>query len=192
MIFMQASVPASIVKKRRGKEKGMSAKENTMQKIEEDRRDILENYTFAQHWEVRERTREFDAKIARMERLARTCGSYITDQSAMEISQQMYDLVDKLRSRWQLFGTIRNSFSSLIDKQLDPRDEQILKEADANTIVTILCQSFQMLTRCQIMEASIRSGSSLQFCIHVWDFKISTSVSRFMSSCVCLFVCLRV
>ena len=173
----------------KAKAKGTSAKDNVIAKIEEERQEMLNTYTFGRHWDVRERQRDFDAKMARGERLARNCGSYLTDQKAMCLSQQMFDIVDKLKARWELFGVIRHNFPSLIDKVLDKRNEDLLKEAEPDTMVNILCQSFQMLTRSQIMEASIRSGSSLQFCKHVWDFKLPyVSCSMFscawpMSSC---------
>lgn len=153
------SQPGSSVRRPKSKAtKGLSAKDNLLQKAEEEQQDLVQNYTFNHQWQVRERQRDFDAKMARIERLGRSCGSYLTDQRALGLAQNLIDMVDKLKARWHLFGIIKTDFASLIDRPLSPLDERLLKESDSNTMVTILCQSFQMLSGCQIMEASIRFG----------------------------------
>ena len=116
-------------------------------------------FCFEKHWESRQRKRDFDAKLASCERVASRCGGYVMDQDCMLVSQQLFDVVEKLRERAVLFDVIRTRFSDLVNFELTGSQVRLFKEANEKTMVNIMVSSLQMLARCQSMDVSIREGS---------------------------------
>ena len=84
------------------------------------------------------------------------------DRDCMAISQECFDLVEKLKDRSKFFDTIRLAFPTLINQALSRTQTMLLKEADQVTLVNILVSSLQMLARCDHMDVSIRDGSEEQ------------------------------
>jgi len=168
----EGSVRDTRLQKARGKT-GLAPKENALAKATEEKQNIEALYGFGRHWETRQRERDFNAKMAMLERVARRVGGYVMDKDCMAKSQELFDLVEKLKDRTKLFDTIRVAFHSLIRQGLTDTQRSLLQEADTVTLVNIIVSSLQMLARCHHMDLSIRGGSEEQCNIDVWDCRMT-------------------
>ena len=137
------------------KRKGATQKDVAKAKATEQKEQLAALYSFAKHWGSRHRRRDFDAKMAACERVASRCGGYVMDEKCMLVSQQLFDVVEKLRARATLFDLIQTRFKDLVNLELTGLQVRLLKEADAKTMVNIMVSSLQMLTRCHPMDVSI-------------------------------------
>ena len=104
-----------------------------------------EEYTWEFHWNSKGRKRDFDGLLSRLQASGRRCGAVLADEEATKISQQCFDLADKLEARAAVFDRLRVDFIDLATIPLSEPTKKILLEAPPVLLGSILTGSLHAL-----------------------------------------------
>lgn len=125
--------------------KRLTKRDTTLMQAKTLKFQLEEKFAFNKHWEGRHRGRDFEAQILRLQRIGRNAGTFLQDDPMVAVSQQCFDLADKMEHRQRMFERMRTQFATFIVDTLSTVDAKLLQEAPVEVLSQILVSSFQLL-----------------------------------------------
>ena len=103
------------------------------------------------------RKREIAGRRSRLVNAGRRCGSLVSNRDALSLSQQLFDLAERLETRAAVIEKIRIDFADFAAKS-SPQEVAMLGEAAGELICTIITTSLQgMIDKVVLSEGRILS-----------------------------------
>ena len=118
---------------------------------------LEESSTWKLLWDSKNRKREIAGRRSRLVNAGRRCGSLVSNKDARSLSQQLFDLAERLETRAAVIEKIRIDFVDFAAKS-SPQEVAMLGEADGELICTIITTSLQgMIDKVVLSEGRILS-----------------------------------